>query len=157
MPNKEFTSKIIDIDTYKTDIAKNYTTFLSQYPEIFSDLCHGSDFNFAIYESLESYENESPVDIFNVYCNGKGIEIRPGKADVSDLELALSIEAIKKLIQTNSKEEYTKLLGDFYNEPDEEQGWIDFILFKRTKEVIDMGYGRFAKTAGILKDEDDIY
>jgi hypothetical protein len=73
------------------------------------------------------------------------------------LELALSIEAIKKLIQTNSKEEYTKLLGDFYNEPDEEKGWIDFVLFKRTQLVIDMGYGRFAKTAGILKDEDDIY
>lgn len=157
MSKEEFTSQIIDIDTYKTDIAKNYTTFLSQYPEIFSDLNHGSDFDFAIYNSLESYENESPVDVFNVYCNGKGIEIRPGKADDSDLELALSIEAIKKLIQTNSKEEYANLLGDFYNEPDEEQGWIDFVLFKRTQLLIDMGYGRFAKTAGILKDEDDIY
>jgi len=157
MSNKEFTSKIIDRDTYKTEIAKNYTTFLSQYPEIFSDLIHGSDFDFAIYNSLKSYENESPVDVFNVYRNGIGIEIRPGRADDSDLELALSIEAIKKLIQTNSKEEYTKLLGDFYNEPDEEKGWIDFILFKRTQLVIDMGYGRFAKTAGILKDEDDIY
>ena len=157
MSNKEFTSKIIDIDTYKTEIAQNYTTFLSKYPEIFSDLIHGSDFDFAIYNSLESYENEAPVDVFNVYRNGIGIEIRPGRADDSDLELALSIEAIKKLIQTNSKEEYTKLLGDFYNEPDEEKGWIDFILFKRTQLVIDMGYGRFAKTAGILKDEDDIY
>ncbi len=157
MANKELTSQISDTDTYKTDLTKNYTTFLSKYPEIFSDLIHGSDFDFAIYNSLESYENESPVDVFNVYCNGKGIEIRPGRADDSDLELALSIEAIEKLIQTNSKDEYTKLLGDFYNEPDEEQGWIDFVLFKRTQLVIDMGYGRFAKTAGILKDEDDIY
>jgi len=157
MPNKEFTSKIIDIDTYKTEIAKNYTTFLSKYPEIFSDLVHGSDFDFAIYNSLESYENEAPVDVFNVYRNGIGIEIRPGKADDSDLELALSIEAIRKLIQTNSKEEYTKLLGNFYSKPDEEQGWIDFVLHKRTRTVIDMGYGKFAKTAGILKDEYDIY
>lgn len=157
MSNKEFTSKIIDIDTYKTEIAKNYTTFLSNYPEIFSDLVHGSDFDFAIYNSLESYENEAPVDVFNVYRNGIGIEIRPGKADDSDLELALSIEAIRKLIQTNSKEEYTKLLGNFYSEPDEEQGWIDFVLHKRTRTVIDMGYGKFAKTAGILKDEYDIY
>jgi hypothetical protein len=157
MSNKEFTSKIIDIDTYKTEIAKNYTTFLSKYPEIFSDLVHGSDFDFAIYNSLESYENEAPVDVFNVYRNGIGIEIRPGKADDSDLELALSIEAIRKLIQTNSKEEYTKLLGNFYSEPDEEQGWIDFVLHKRTRTVIDMGYGKFAKTAGILKDEYDIY
>lgn len=157
MSNKEFTSQIIDIDTYKTEIAKNYTTFLSNYPEIFSDLVHGSDFDFAIYNSLESYENEAPVDVFNVYRNGIGIEIRPGKADDSDLELALSIEAIRKLIQTNSKEEYTKLLGNFYSEPDEEQGWIDFVLHKRTRTVIDMGYGKFAKTAGILKDEYDIY
>ena len=157
MTNKEFTSKIIDIDMYKTEIAKNYTTFLSQYPEIFSDLCQGSDFNFAIYNSLESYEIESPVDVFHVYCNGKGIEIKPGKANESDLELALSIEAIEKLMQTKSKEEYTKLLGNFYSEPDEEQGWIDFVLHKRTRTVIDMGYGRFAKTAGILKDDDDIY
>ena len=28
---------------------------------------------------------------------------------------------------------------------------------KRTQTIIDMGYGRFAKTAGILEDEDDVY
>ena len=156
MLEEEMTSKIEDKDAYKTIIAKKYTTFLAQYPEIFSDLIFGSDFDFALYESLEAYDKESPVDIFNVYRNGNGIEIKPGSAIDSDLELALSIDAIEKLIQTKTKEEYAKLLGFFYNNPDEEKGWIDFVLHKRTKTLIDMGYGRFAKTAGILEDYDDI-
>jgi hypothetical protein len=61
------------------------------------------------------------------------------------------------LIQTNNKIEYAQLLGRFYNEPDENEGWIDFMLHKRTQLLIDMGYGRFAQTAGILEDDDDIY
>jgi len=156
MLEEELTSQIIDKKAYKTEIARKYTTFLAQYPEIFSDLISGSDFDFALYDSLESYDKESPVDIFNVYRNGNGIEIKPGRAIDSDLELALSIDAIEKLIQTKTKEEYAKLLGSFYNNPDEEEGWIDFVLHKRTKTLIDMGYGRFAKTAGILEDYDDI-
>ena len=156
MLEEELTSQIIDKKAYKTEITRKYTTFLAQYPEIFSDLIFGSDFDFALYDSLEAYDKESPVDIFNVYRNGNGIEIKPGRAIDSDLELALSIDAIEKLIQTKTKEEYTKLLGFFYNNPDEEKGWIDFVLHKRTKTLIDMGYGRFAKTAGILEDYDDI-
>jgi len=141
------------ISEYKTEIANNYTAFLLKYPEIFSDLILGSNFDFAIYDSFGAYDDESPVDIFNVLCNGHGIEIKPGKAVNSDLELALSIKAIEKLIQTKTKVEYTKLFGYFYNEPDEETGWIDFVLHKRTQTLIDMGYGKFAKTAGILEDE----
>ena len=156
MLEEEMTSKIEDKDAYKTIIAKKYTTFLAQYPEIFSDLISGSDFDFALYDSLEAYDKESPVDIFNVYRNGNGIEIKSGRAIDSDLELALSIDAIEKLIQTKTKEEYAKLLGFFYNNPDEEKGWIDFVLHKRTKTLIDMGYGKFAKTAGILEDDDGL-
>jgi hypothetical protein len=157
MLEKELTSQIIDTKEFKTKIAINYTTFLSKYPEIFSDLTHGSNFDFAIYDSLESYDKESPVDIFNVLRNNQGIEIKAGKADDSDLELALSTDAIEKLIQTETKVEYAKLLGAYYNEPDEKREWIDFVLHKRTQILIDMGYGKFAKTAGILEDEDDIY
>ena len=157
MLEEELTSQIIDQQKYKTELAKNYTTFLSKYPEIFSDLISGSDFDFALYDSIEAYDNRSPVDIFNVYCNGHGIEIRPGRADDSDLELALSIEAVKKLTQTKTKVEYAQLLGYFFNNPDEEKGWIDFILHKRTQILINMGYGRFARTAGILEDDDDVY
>lgn len=157
MLEKELSSQIIDTKEFKTKIAKNYTTFLSRYPEIFSDLTYGSNFDFAIYNSIESYDNESPIDVFNVLRNSNGIEIKPGKAIDSDLELALSIDAIEKLIQTNTKVEYAKLLGAYYNEPDEEKEWIDFVLHKRTQTLINMGYGKFAKTAGILEDEDDIY
>jgi hypothetical protein len=157
MLEEQLSSQVVNIKAYKTEIAKKYTTFLSQYPEIFSDLCDGSDFDFCIYDCLDSYYDHSPIDVFNVLRNGKGIEIIPGKAKDSDLELALSVEAITKLIQTNSKEEYAQLLGSFYNDPDEKEGWIDFELFKRTQNLIDMGYGRFAKTAGILEDEDDVY
>jgi hypothetical protein len=144
------------VDKYKTEIAKNYTTFLSKFPEIFSDLIHGSIFDFAIYNSVKSYDEKSPVDVFNVLRNGQGIEIKPGRADDADLELALSVEAVEQLIQTETKVEYAKLLGNFYNFPDEEKGWIDFFLNKRTQILINMGYGKFAKTAGILEDENNI-
>jgi len=149
--------QIVGVNTFKTDIAKKYTAFLSQYPEIFSDLIKGSDFDFAIYDSLDAYDDKSPVDSFNVLRNGQGIDIIPGKAYDPDIELALSTKAVEKLIQTNTKEEYAQLLGSFYNEPDEKDGWIDFILYKRTQAIIDMGYGKFAKTAGILEDEDAVY
>ena len=157
MLEEELTSQIIDQQKFKTELAKKYTTFLSKYPEIFSDLISGSDFDFALYDSIEAYDNRSPVDIFNVYCNDHGIEIRPGRADDSDLELALSIKAVKSLIQTKNKVEYAQLLGYFFNNPDEEKGWIDFILHKRTQILIDMGYGRFARTDGILEEDDDVY
>ena len=152
MANKELMSQISDSYTYKTDLTKNYTTFLSKYPEIFSDLISGSIFDFAIYDSLKSYDNGSPIDIFNVLCNGNGIEIKPGKAEDADLELALSLDAVEKLIKTNDKEEYAQLFGSFYNEPDEENGWIDFMLHKKTQILLDRGYGKFAQTAGILED-----
>ena len=157
MLENEFTSQIIDKEAYKTEIAKNYTTFLAQFPEIFSDLILGSNFDFALYESVETYDKESPVDAFNMLRNGNGIEIKPGKAVDGDLELALSVSAVKKLIQTKTKIEYAQLLGTFYDDPDEEIGWIDFVLHKRTQTLIDMGYGKFAQTAGILKIDDDIY
>ena len=154
MLEEELTSKIVDKEAYKTKIAKKYTTFLSKYPEIFSDLINGSDFDFALYDSLEAYDKRSPVDVFHVNRNGDGIEIKPGRAVDSDLELALSIDAVEKLIQTETKIDYAQLLGSFYNDPDEKKGWIDFILHKRTQTLIDMGYGKFAQTAGILKDDD---
>lgn len=141
------------INEYKTETTKNYTAFLVQYPEIFSDLVQGSNFDFAIYNSLKSYDNGSPIDIFNVLCNGNGIEIKPGKAEDSDLELALSLDAVEKLIKTKDKEEYVLLLGSFFNDPDEENGWIDFMLHKRTQILLDMGYGKFAQSAGILEDD----
>lgn len=154
MLEEEMTSKIVDKKAYKTKIAKKYTLFLSKYPEIFSDLHSGSDFDFALYDTLEAYDKRSPVDIFHVYRNGNGIEIKPGNAVDSDLELALSLDAVEKLIQTNTKIEYAQLLGSFYNDPNEKKGWIDFALHKRTQTLIDMGYGKFAQTAGILKDDD---
>ena len=157
MLEEELTSQIINKEAYKTEIVKNYTRFLAQYPEIFSDLIFGSNFDFALYNSVETYDKESPVDVFNVLRNGNGIEIKPGRAFDSDLELALSVSAVKKLIQTKTKIEYAKLLGTFYDDPDEEIGWIDFVLHKRTQTLIDMGYGKFAQTAGILKEDDDIY
>ena len=157
MINDKNTSQINDKDAFKTEITKNYTKFLSKYPEIFSDLILGSNFDFALYASVETYDKESPVDVFNVLRNGNGIEIKPGRAVDGDLELALSVNAVKKLIKTKTKIAYAQLLGTFYDDPDEEIGWIDFVLHKRTQALIDMGYGKFAQTAGILKNDDDIY
>jgi hypothetical protein len=157
MLNEELSSKVINQEQYATKIAQKYTVFLSRYPEIFSDLIEGSVFDFALYESLESYDKGSNLDVFHVLRSQKGIEIKPGKAKSADLELSLSVGAVEKLVKTQDKEEYAKLLGSFYNDPDEENGWIDFTLHKRTQVLIDMGYGRFAQTAGILEDDDEIY
>ncbi|MFX1379187.1 MAG: hypothetical protein ACFFA4_08830 [Promethearchaeota archaeon] len=156
MLEDEMTSQIIDINSYKTEIARKYTIFLSKYPEIFSDLINGSNFDFGLYNSLEAYDNQSPIDTFNVYRNKKGIVIKPGRAVDSDLELALSAHAVEKLIQTKTKVEYAQLLGSFYNNPDEQKGWIDFTLHKRTQTIIEMGYGRFAQAAGMLEDDGSI-
>jgi hypothetical protein len=149
-------SVVVNQEEYKTELARKYTTFLSQFPEIFSDLVSGSCFDFAMYNSVKAYDAQSPIDVFHVYRNGIGIEVKPGKASNPDLQLALSVQAIEKLIQTKSKEQYAKLLGYFYNEPNEENGWIDFILYKRTQLLIDMGYGKFAQAAGILEDEKNL-
>lgn len=157
MTEHQLITKLHNQEKFKTKLTKKYTTFLSQYPEIFSDLVSGSNFDFALYNSIEEYDARSPLDIFNVYRNGQGIEIKPGRATDADLELALSVTAVEKLIQTKSKTDYAQLLGSFYNEPDENKGWIDFMLNKRTQLLIDMGYGKFAQTAGILEDDDDIY
>ncbi|MFW9826034.1 MAG: hypothetical protein ACFFEY_00240 [Candidatus Thorarchaeota archaeon] len=157
MLEDDMNSQIIDQKAYKTEIVRKYTKFLALYPEIFSDLTSGSIFDFALYDSINSYDKQSPLDVFNVYRNRNGIEIKPGKGINSDLELALSIKSVEKLIQTKNKKEYAELLGYFYNNPDEDNGWIDFVLYKRTQTLIEMGYGKFAKTAGILEDDDDIY
>ncbi|MFX1498619.1 MAG: hypothetical protein ACFFBH_13930 [Promethearchaeota archaeon] len=154
MLDKELTSQILGKNAYKTEIVKKYTNFLSKFPEIFSDLCSGSNFDFAIYKSIEAYDKRSPMDVFNVYRNDHEIEINPGRAKNPDIELALSVEAVNRLIQTTTKKEYVKLLGSFYNNPDEEKGWIDFFLQKRTLTLIQMGYGKFAQTAGILENDD---
>jgi len=57
MLEEEMTSQIIDKKAYKTEIAKKYTTFLAKYPEIFSDLVNGSDFDFCLL-----YTSPSPRD-----------------------------------------------------------------------------------------------
>ncbi len=157
MLEEELTGQVIDIQEFRTEIAKNYTIFLTKYPEIFSDLDDGSIFDFCLYNSIKDYFDKSPADTFNVLRNENGIEIKSGRANESDLELALSIAAVKKLVQTDTKVEYAQLLGSYYNDPDEEKEWIDFTLYKRTQTLIDMGYGKFAKTAGILEDEDEVY
>ncbi len=151
MFNEKLISQIKDKKAYKTEIVRNYTEFLSKYPEIFSDLSNGSNFDFAIYDSNKSYKNDSPIEVFNVYRNGQGIEIKPGSAEDSDLQLSLSKYAVEKLIRTKTKDEYSKLLGNFYNHPNVEKEWIDFTLLKRTQIVIEKGYGKFAKTAGLIE------
>lgn len=155
---KELSSQIVDTpDQGKTVVGNEYMGYLSQYPEIFSDLVTGSIMDFTIYNTIDELEDElDPVDAFNVARTSEGIKIVHGRADNPDLELALSISAVQKLIMTTTKEEYSQLFGAFYNEPDEEEGWIDFILNKRTKTLIKMGYGKFAEAAGILEDENQV-
>ncbi len=138
-------------------ISGKYMAYLAKYPEIFSDLVQGSVMDFTLYNKIEDLEAErDPIEAFNVLRTEKGIDINPGRADSADLELALSIAAAEKLITCSTKAAYAEQFGKFYNEPDEVKGWIDFILNKRTKTLIKMGYGKFAEAAGILEDEDAV-
>jgi Fe-S oxidoreductase len=135
-------------------ISGKYMAYLGQYPDIFSDLVQGSVMDFTLYSKIEDLEAEcDPIEAFNVLRTEKGIDINPGRADNADLELALSLVAVGKLVTCPTKAAYAELFGKFYNEPDEVEGWIDFILNKRTKTLIKMGYGKFAEAAGILEDE----
>ena len=149
-------SQIIDKSESEIKLGKEYMNFLANYPEIFSDLVPGSILDFAIYETLDDLESEKPLCCFNVSRSEQGIELKTGKADDPDLELAVSTDAVTQLINKETKSDYASQFGSFYNEPDEEEGWIDFVLHKRTKTLIKMGYGKFAEEAGILEDEDDI-
>ncbi|MFX0136843.1 MAG: (Fe-S)-binding protein [Candidatus Hodarchaeota archaeon] len=153
---KEMESQILDESEYEIKIGKKYMKFLAKYPDIFSDLVKGSILDFAIYVKLDDLEEEKPLCCFNVLRTENGIELKSGKADDPDLELAVSTEAVNKLVLNKTKSDYAKQFGIFYNEPDEEEGWIDFVLHKRTKTLIKMGYGKFAEEAGILEDEDEI-
>lgn len=134
-----------------------YMAYLGQHPDIFVDLVEGSVMDFTIYDTIEYMESDrDPTWAFHVTRTGEGILVERGRADTPDLQLALSTRAVERLIATGSKTEYASLFGSFYNDPDEERGWIDFVLHKRTKSLISMGYGKFAEAAGILEDEDAI-
>nr|MDO8115258.1 (Fe-S)-binding protein [Candidatus Sigynarchaeota archaeon] len=138
-------------------IGAKYMEYLAKYPEIFSDLVQGSIMDFTIYNTITDMENKcEPVEAFNVSRSEIGISMNIGRADNADLELALSVKAVEKLTRCPTKSEYAQQFGKFYNEPDEIEGWIDFVLNKRTKTLIKMGYGKFAETAGILEDEDQV-
>ncbi len=153
---KEMEGQILDDSETEFKIGKKYMKFLAKYPDIFSDLVTGSNLDFAIYEKLDDLEEENPLCCFNVLRTENGIELKSGKADDPDLELAVSTEAVNKLVLNETKSDYAQQFGIFYNEPDEDEGWIDFVLHKRTKTLIRMGYGKFAEEAGILEDEDEI-
>jgi len=155
---KDLSSQVmVDDEGIKLTIGKEYMNFLGKYPEIFADLSEQSVLDFAIYHSIEDLEKEKePAFKFNVLRTGEGIQIISGGADEPDLELALSVTAVEKLIMNETKNAYAEQFGLFYNEPDEEEGWIDFILHKRTKTLIKMGYGKFAEEAGILDDESEV-
>jgi Fe-S oxidoreductase len=143
-------------ESVENQCTQNYITYLGKYPEIFSDLVPGAILDFTIYDSIDSFEDEKPPKgAFYVKRSENSIEIHVGLADTPDLQLALSEGAVKELIQSKDKKAYSLKFGTFYNDPEEEH-WIDFILHKRTKTLLNMGYGKFAEAAGILDQEDDI-
>jgi Fe-S oxidoreductase len=131
-----------------------YPKYLENHPEIFEDLVVDSVLDFARFKSWDSFDKgEKPLVVFHVRRLRDGIEIKPGRAEIADVALNLSPEAVEDLVSSRDREEYAKKFGRFYNEPTETK-WIDFILNKSTKTLIRMGYGKFAREAGILEEED---
>ena len=146
-----------ELEGIEHQITQDYINYLSTHPAIFADLVQGSILDFTIFETIDAFEDEeAPVGAFHVKRSENSIEIILGLADTPDLQLALSEGAVKELTHTQSKKEYSLKFGAFYNDPEEEH-WIDFILHKRTKSLLSMGYGKFAQEAGILdEDEEDL-
>jgi hypothetical protein len=130
-----------------------FPTYLENHPEIFEDLVADSVLDFARFNYWDSFDKgEKPLIVFHVRRLRDGIEIKPGRAEIADVALNLSPEAVKDLVASRDRDEYAKKFGRFYNEPTETK-WIDFILNKSTKTLIRMGYGKFAREAGILEEE----
>ncbi len=143
----------VPIDSHP--LTQEYINYLSKTPEIFGDLVAGSVLDFSVYDDIDSFEDElPPVGAFHVIRLENRIEIYNGKADNADLQLALSEGAVRELVRSTTKKEYSHKFGEFYNDP-EEEFWIDFVLHKRTKTLIKMGYGKFAEEAGILEEDED--
>jgi heterodisulfide reductase subunit D len=131
----------------------NFPSYLESHPEIFEDLVIDSILDFAKFGSWNSFDKgEKPLSVFHVKRLQGGIEIKSGRAERADVALNFSPEAVKDLVASDNRDEYAKKFGRFYNEPTETK-WIDFILNKSTKTLIRMGYGRFAREAGILEEE----
>lgn len=142
-----------DLEGVEHLLTQDYITYLSNHPEIFAELAPGSTLDFTIFKTIDAFEDEEPPSgAFHVKRSGTSIEINLGLADTPDLQLALSEGAVKELTSATTKKEYSLKFGAFYNDPEEDH-WIDFILHKRTKTLLSMGYGKFAEEAGILDEE----
>ncbi len=135
-------------------LSQQFIKYLDNHPNIFVDLVTDSLIDFSLFDSLENFEDEKPpLEAFHVLRTEYGINVGNGKANAADVEIALSQNAVKNLISSNDERQYAKRFGKFYNEPTEET-WIDFLLNRSTRVLIRMGYGQFAREAGILEDED---
>jgi heterodisulfide reductase subunit D len=131
----------------------DFPRYLERHPEIFVDLVTDSILDFANFRSWDSFDKgEKPLSVFHVKRTQDGIEIKPGRAERADVALNFSPDAVKDLVASIDRDEYARKFGHFYNEPAEAK-WIDFILNKSTKTLIRMGYGKFAREAGILQEE----
>jgi heterodisulfide reductase subunit D len=131
----------------------DFPKYLGHHPEIFVDLVSDSILDFASFRTWDSFDRgEKPLTVFHVKRDQDGIDIKPGRAERADVALNFSPDAVKDLVASADRDEYAKKFGHFYNEPTETR-WIDFILNKSTKTLIRMGYGRFAREAGILQEE----
>ncbi|WXG43208.1 MAG: (Fe-S)-binding protein [Promethearchaeati archaeon SRVP18_Atabeyarchaeia-1] len=132
----------------------DFQAYLGRHPEIFVDLVKDSILDFAYFRSWNSFDKgEKPIDVFNVKRTESGIEIKLGRAERADVALNFSPDSVRDLVASANRDEYAKKFGRFYNEPTEDK-WIDFILNKSTKTLIRMGYGKFAREAGILQEEE---
>jgi hypothetical protein len=131
-----------------------FPDYLERHPEIFADLVSDSVLDFANFKSWNSFDKgDKPLSVFHVRRTQNGIEIKPGRAERADVALNFSPDAVEDLVSSFDRDEYARKFGRFYNEPTETK-WIDFILNKSTKTLIRMGYGKFAREAGILQEEE---
>ncbi|MEX2703046.1 MAG: (Fe-S)-binding protein [Candidatus Baldrarchaeota archaeon] len=123
--------------------------YLNEHVEIFKGLRVGCKFNYEIVD----WKTQEPQLKFYVTVLESGekpkIKISKGVADNPDVTIIISEPAAEKLVECKERSEYAELFGNFFNEPTDEE-YIDVILHRSTKELMKMGYGEFAKEAGLI-------
>ncbi len=137
------------VEVVEISPGKRLMDYLNGHVEIFKGLRVGCKFNYEIVD----WKTQEPKLKFYVMVLESGerpkIKISMGAADNPDVTIIISEPAAEKLVKCEERSEYAEAFGNFFNEPTEEE-FIDVILHRSTKELMRMGYGEFAREAGLI-------
>ena len=111
-------------------------TYLARHPEIFVGLKKGCIINYRV------EGNKFHVKIGDV------VEVADGLAENAALEIRVSRSAERRLVEV-SPEDYPRVFGELFLSP-QGDSWIEIELMKPMEELLEKGYGEWARKAGVM-------